>query len=1079
MRAKECHSLSRTFGRRIILAVISVLGVTGCTRPASIESKTGYALVQDISPIFSTRPDPATHAFVLVKLKSAPLLRSLDSQNGHRVVNAASLKNIDAEQKDLLKKLQALSPDIAVLYRYRMTINAFAIVTPTALLEKIGALSGVSVVEPAGQFDRPTLPSDVFTGNAAVAGAFLAANSVKFIGATDAHSRGLRGQGMKVGIIDSGIDYTHAMFGGVATEAAYKAIDPSAPSTAFPNTKVVGGLDFVGTTYDAAAIDFKKTVPVLDVNPLDEGGHGTHVAGTVAGRGDGINTYDGVAPDAALYALKVFGAKGSTSDSVVIAALEYAADPNGDGDISDRLDVVNLSLGSGYGNGQILYSEAIGNISTAGTVVVCSGGNSGDTPYIVGAPGVSDDALSVAASLDDMEHGWKFRAAKFTTVDKPEIFVEAVEGTVGKPLADSGSIISTLVPAGLANVDFPPALAAQINGKIALIDRGIVSFGIKVERAQKAGAIAVVVVNNQPGNPTAMSGDKTYDIPAIMVTQDFGNELKEALKKGDVTAQLTTTQVIERPELIDTMAGFSSKGPRSIDALLKPEIAAPGSQIISAKMGGGAVGTKMSGTSMAAPHMAGVLTLMKQSHPDLSAAELKSLVMATAKTMVDEKKVVYPISRQGAGRVQVMKALDAPIVTSPTSVSLGEVTIEARKNLARTLIVKNISAGAMTMNIELRESTKGLSLTSAKTVTLAPGKSETLDLRFTIDVTALNTALQPNSSNEISGLVVLSNAGNEIARVPVIAIANKTSRVQATDLWVRSTSNLDAAGSAVDLRLTNKSLNAGDAFPFNLIARDARKSDPMLDPFHSKFCDLAETGYRVITKNGIPTLQIAAKLYEPTTTWDLCQISVLIDSNGDHVADQELAGMKESDLPGLTASKFSSILLDAATAQQIRRDYEAAVLAPPVVPAPGEKPPAAPVLNYVKAIEALSPMMGFNHSTIAIVETAISDLKLSPSGALAVRIATSSQTGSAIEPDDFLSVDPKKWKKLNVSATGPSYVNLPESVSLKAGETKTISFSKGAGSEDLWLLYPTGKPVVGGFDRDLQSQTIRPIYKVD
>jgi subtilisin family serine protease len=125
---------------------------------------------------------------------------------------------------------------------------------------------------------------------------------------------------------------------------------------------------------------------------LDEATHGTHVAGTVAGLGDGVNTYDGVAPDAALYAIKVFGAKGGTSDEVVIAALEYAADPTGDLSFQQQLDVVNLSLGSNYGNPHIMYNHAIKNLVRGGTVVVASGGNSGDSSYIVGAPGISDDA---------------------------------------------------------------------------------------------------------------------------------------------------------------------------------------------------------------------------------------------------------------------------------------------------------------------------------------------------------------------------------------------------------------------------------------------------------------------------------------------------------------------------------------------------------------------------------------------------------------------------------------------------------------------------------------------------------------
>ena len=138
------------------------------------------------------------------------------------------------------------------------------------------------------------------------------------------------------------------MFGGAATVAAYEAVDADLSSASFPNAKVVGGYDFVGSAFDSGSSRWQERLPTPDLNPIDESGHGTHVAGTVAGIGDDLETYDGVAPEAKLHALKVFGRNSSTNDAVVIAALEYAADPNGDMDTSDRLDVVICPWG-GYG----------------------------------------------------------------------------------------------------------------------------------------------------------------------------------------------------------------------------------------------------------------------------------------------------------------------------------------------------------------------------------------------------------------------------------------------------------------------------------------------------------------------------------------------------------------------------------------------------------------------------------------------------------------------------------------------------------------------------------------------------------
>ncbi|MDZ4081769.1 MAG: S8 family serine peptidase, partial [Bdellovibrionales bacterium] len=682
-----------------LLHRVSVLGLTSLSLVACSPKPTVQHPVLlptssfDWQAIFSTRPTPDSHAFFLVKLKSAPLFTSLKKENGTLAASPDLVKALAAEQDLVLKELTALSSEIKVVYRYRMLINGFAVVAPQELAEKIGRLGGVAHIESAGHFARPTLPKE--ESSIVDATKTLAArNSVKFIGGTEAHQRGIRGQGMKVGIIDSGIDFTHSMLGGVGTEDAFKAVDPEKPTTAFPNAKVVGGVDFVGTKYNSGAPSFEDRVPKIDANPMDEGGHGTHVAGTVAGIGDGQTTYDGVAPDAALYALKVFGADGSTNDTVVIAALEFAADPNGDGDLADRLDVVNLSLGSGYGSGHILYSEAIRNLSLGGTSVVASGGNSGDVPYIVGSPGATDEALSVAASVDDMDHNWRFRALKFTTVDKPEILVEAIEGAITKPLAESGSVIAPLVYGGVADQDFSPELKLAIQGKIAFIDRGVVAFADKIKRAAEAGAIGVIIANNQPGDPIVMGGgDGTkYEIPGVMISKTLADELKEQMKKGDVISEMTSPLVIEKPQLIDTMADFSSRGPRSIDGALKPEISAPGEKIVSARIGGGTAGMQMSGTSMAGPHMAGVMALLRQKFPTLSAAELKSVAMGTAKTMNDVEGKRLSLSRQGAGRVQIIKALDTQLLALPAAISLGEMAIEARKTVSRQLELVNLSS---------------------------------------------------------------------------------------------------------------------------------------------------------------------------------------------------------------------------------------------------------------------------------------------------------------------------------------------------------------------------------------------------
>ena len=217
----------------------------------------------------------------------------------------------------------------------------------------------------------------------------------------------LTGEGMKIGIIDTGIDYTHADFGGPGTTDAYQAAlstdtQPADPSMFGPDApRVKGGIDLVGDAYTG------NNTPQPDPNPLDCNSHGTHVAGTAAGSGvlsdgttftgpygaDTVSGHDwlvgpGVAPRASLYAIRVFGCSGSTRE--VIDGLEWA--------VANGMDVVNMSLGSPYGGANDPDAVAANNAAGDGVIVAVSAGNNGTNPYLVGSPGSATSAITVAAS---------------------------------------------------------------------------------------------------------------------------------------------------------------------------------------------------------------------------------------------------------------------------------------------------------------------------------------------------------------------------------------------------------------------------------------------------------------------------------------------------------------------------------------------------------------------------------------------------------------------------------------------------------------------------------------------------------
>jgi subtilisin family serine protease len=1069
-------ALKKTQGQLVAALFFSfaMWGLSACEKKSQTA---GIATGGD--EIVSNRPSQGEHFFAVVKLKSEPLFASASLKSGKAVIDPTQLKVINEEQTKFLADLAQVAPDTKVIYKYRLILNGFALTGPTKDLEKIKGLAQVATYESDGGFRRPSVQTQKILAKK-MQEDLRTRNSVKFIGAENLHARlipdqkgqpvHLDGTGMKVGILDTGIDYTHSMLGGPGSADLFKSIDPSKPDSHFPNKKVVGGIDLVGTTYNAASMVFENHIPRPDANPLDEGGHGSHVAGTVAGLGDGVETYNGVAPGADLYSIKVFGAEGSTSDSVVIAGLEYSADPNGDGNPEDQLDVVNLSLGSAFGSAKILYSEAIRNLTLGGVVVVASAGNEGDVDYITGSPAAATEAISVAASVDDTSHNWQLDAVKFVTPSQGELIVEAVEGAITRSIEEAGDVSGALVPVGLAAADFSEEVKAQLKGKVALIDRGQVPFSEKIRRAQEAGAVGVVVANNQPGAAFVMGGDGQFDIPGIMVSQAVGANLKAEIAKGEVVIHFHTSEKILKPELIDTITDFSSKGPRTEDSLIKPEISSPGYNIISAGMGEGTAPVRMSGTSMAGPHVAGAMALLKQAHRDLSVAQLKALLLNRAQTIQDAEKVVYPISRQGAGRLRIDQSVDAKVLMTPATLSLGEVALETRKSMRKSITLKNLTAKDQSLEVRLVNRGSGLKLRPVSALTLKAGEEKSLSLGLVLDATGMNELVR-----EMDGWIVVVQGQDEVARVPVLAVARRVASVSASNLVVESSEH-DAPGAAASVTLKNEGKNAGEALLFNLLAQDARKKDPHLDRFVSKACDLQSVGYRIVEKkvNGrmASVLQIAAKMYAPLTQWNACEVTVLIDSDGDQSPEQELANVVLDNVPGLATgapNKYAtaSVLFDAPLVRELRRKAESDSAST------GKRAEE----DYSPAVLDFLPSKPYDHSTVTVIEADISKLARRATGELAVKVLSQDYNGSAVETDDYLTDSSDRWLALSVEESAQGYSGLPEKVSLAAGESKTVEFEKGAGAHRLMVLAPQNLTVFSDVLEDQQQTLLDPKFE--
>lgn len=678
--------------------------------------------------------------------------------SSQREISQGRRAQILAQQALIIQEVQQLGGKVDA--QYQTLANAIKVQVPPGTADRLAALTGVKAVRPVRHFQRHT------------------ASSIPFIGAPEVwHGLTATGQGVRIGIIDSGVDYLHADFGGPGLASEFQNNDPSTiePGT-FPTPKVVGGWDFAGKDYDSSTSG--ADVPEPDPDPLDcsSDGHGTHVAGIAAGYGvlTNGNTYSGpytslrsmsafrigpgVAPEASLYALKIFGCSGTTS--LVLDALERAADPNQDGDYSDRLDVVNLSLGSPFGFQASDDPEeaAVEQLAQLGSVVVISAGNSGNTFYIVSGPGTAPSAITVADSIDDSDESTAFR------ILSPASIVgnyQMQEGAFTVPLASSGPIEGEVVYAEPADGCGVLSNVAGVAGKIIMMDRGTCYFVDKVQQAQNAGALAVVVVNNAAGDLVTMSGEPSYEvrIPGIFISKGDGALLKNVLVEHP-RVRLEPGLVTVIPGLADRLSSSSSRGPALPDSLLKPDIAAPGFNITSAKAGGGNLGVTYTGTSMAAPHISGAAALLRELHPAWSVEYIKAALLNTCERTHSDTGVAYPQSMTGAGRVNITRAAQTTVTVAAqdsggnVSLNLGALSLDDCHNTNYALLIRNHGTQNESFSVVASNhvSETGFVVSCPVTsVTVGAGESATVTVRVEANPVLFDRSRDEATADQIAG----------------------------------------------------------------------------------------------------------------------------------------------------------------------------------------------------------------------------------------------------------------------------------------------------------------------------------------
>ncbi|WP_285664669.1 S8 family serine peptidase [Actinorhabdospora filicis] len=585
--------------------------------------------------------------------------------------------------------------------RFDTLFNGMAVAVDAARAGELAALPGVAHVYPVNTYSVPTPitgavdtlpkpPHEVERDNVTVTG---------LTGVPEAHRDGVRGKGIKVGIIDSGVDYTH----------------PALGNGPFPNKKVVGGYDVVDG--DADPMD----------SPSGASGHGTHVAGIIAGS-DGHMV--GVAPEAKLYAYRVFGDARPTTDDVILEALERA--------VEDGVDVVNLSLGQAQSEVRqdALLPRALDAVAKRGVIPVVAIGNGAAGPFSPGSPGIAKNAITVGSV-----YATEATNLAFTVEGVPVPYNTFVTGP-NSPAKGSVSIVD-------AGELCAPAAPGSLKGKLVLANSGWYPCTptSAVTNAQAGGAAGVIWFDaSEFADPEDLPlgmfwGDKST-IPAVAIRKRDGEAIRARLAAGkSVKAKWGSYWSQEvKGEFAGTPDQLSSWGP-SHELDYKPDVVAPGGYVFSTVPRDQGFYAVKSGTSMATPHVVGAVALLLAERGDMGVPAMRDLLQSTAKPTKlggDTSGALHQVAQQGAGLIDVPAALEASTKVSPAKLPLGE--LEGRA-VTRTITLTNKEHRAVQYELGLEsgmgaappytseyktvKADAGVTL-SAKKVTVPPRKSVTV-----------------------------------------------------------------------------------------------------------------------------------------------------------------------------------------------------------------------------------------------------------------------------------------------------------------------------------------------------------------
>ena len=647
----------------------------------------------------------------------------------------AYLSRLDAAQEQAISRIRALIPRAKIGYRFRIVLDGITVTLPYSRLPAL-------MKQP---FAAKVYPSLRYT--------FDLNRSTAIVGAPQfTQQTGATGEGVKVAVVDDGVDNEHAFFNPAGF--SYPAGFPKGPAGAPTSPKVIVARGFPGPKASSAPLDREQSFHGTFVSGIIGGVAGTTVPagrpGSCSRENGGchpaVSNLSGVAPRAWLGNYRVFnvpqplGGCCSGNTPQIVAAFEAA--------VADGMDVINFSGGGPQTDPRRdALVDAVANVVKAGVVPVISAGNDRDFFGLgtVGSPGTAPDAISVGAtanahvfaadlhvvapsapslssvtlipSSEGVPSTWESR-------DQRVVDVGSIRGTNGQPVDRR-----LCAPAGNPNdPGFTTLPAGSLQGAIALVSRGGCTYDSKAARAQDAGATGLLVADNRPGDPgvvfSSMSGGMISDIDGARMRQVMAGN-------GGAASIRVSRPYQDAIEVGTTWPGvptsFSAGGLTPFGHQLKPDIAAPGAQILSSTLPefAGDDYAFLDGTSFSAPHVSGLVALLLQRHPSWTPAQVKSALMSTAgpafadSAQTQEASVVV----EGAGMARVGEADHPLLFTEPQSLSFGYLPAggaATSKTIAVTITDAGGGAGSWQTEIKAQTASPGATVEAAP-VTMTPG----------------------------------------------------------------------------------------------------------------------------------------------------------------------------------------------------------------------------------------------------------------------------------------------------------------------------------------------------------------------